>query len=204
MFDHMIILREDRILDLLKDFYGLHVKFSKLLGPRSDAAGNTRWQFGFDPAMAGGREVETARFFILRTIAPELEAVARDLGSSLAVEIPVAAGEMADIAITLSLRGKKHGGERERFDRAALERRLHTVLETAGIEGDSLVIQDIDHRRVHIDKGRDKFLIPAVRVRATGRVKDLNALNSAVRQGVGRDRAYGFGLVAVSKAETGA
>lgn len=213
--DHIIPLKQFDDDRLANDWYRMHVLLSHRLGPRVDDQGNANWTFSPHPEHADLQAV------IVRTSEPRAEAAAKAFApASIETYVP-AAGESVNFSIvcsgrvgrpgtrqTIEERLTRHNGVDLRASKimgrydAHLER-VEGLLTNAGLT--DIEVVDLDDARYFIRKNyhHAKHGIGIVGIRAIGtaKVSDADALSTAVRQGIGRDKAFGFGVPVIAPLE---
>jgi len=212
--DHLVVINENSPIIVNRDWYGAHARLTEELGPRIlEEGAETRWLFSIDPlTMDGGYLPFPERYLRVRTNDPYLDKVIRKISShSLGEQEVPAAGERVRFYITLSAKDpqvkyRSADGVRRKVEVARDD--LHVVrdrnkviknISSAGLDIDETTVRVHLPRLLHIQKSPRKYTIPAIRAKGEALVSDVAILKEALKRGVGRDRAFGCGILVVEK-----
>ena len=210
--DHLIVLNPESAPIAKGDWYGVHTKLYDFLGPRVTEAGETLWQFAMEPRTMSGEAERPEQFVLVRTNTPELGdrvgKIARYAYGE--VEAPVA-GTRVRLFLTASARPGLSGAARRRKQKVreemrdpvwVAERKLaEKLIAAAGVAVDDGSLEFGKCRKFHIVHTRDQLTVPGLRISCTGVVQDADKLAASLKNGAGRDRGFGFGVVVIEPVE---
>lgn len=170
--------------EILEDWYRMHHRLGAVLGDRT-RDDETRYIFADEPTHS--RRGEAVR---IRTTRPE---VANCLAAKGLPELyPADLLHEGELTFALSVSIRQTRMSTSRLAGEVVSR----LIQGAGLRGVRLTPHDLQREGYRIRKTRgDGFVIPGATVRFRARIAEPDRLIRAMREGIGRDRGFGFGLL---------
>lgn len=169
--------------EILEDWYRLHQRLCAQIGNRN-RDGETRYIFADEPSHL--RRGEAVR---IRTVRPEVAAQLEGMGLPQIYPADMLNEDDMSFALSVSVCQTKNSEKRRN------EEVVSRVIQSTGLRNVRLDPRNIQKTSYRIRKKGQDFLIPGAVVRFRARLSDPKRVIAAMRDGVGRHRAFGFGLL---------